>query len=250
MKTSFLLTALSFVLFSLSAQSFEGVLIYKLSLEADSANMARYENIIAYQEKLRGKDVIQYNDSIRIWLKGGDYQAQGFRVNDPTLIHRTEEHSIYSFRPDSDRVTIINTKKNYGSFDPITAPRLKPRIIHSDSTRAINGLVCQLLILEFEDFGHEEYWYNKDTLQVDWRLFRHHNYEYLNEVLKITGAIPMEIINIDGRLLSHKMRLQLVEARATLVDPEYFVIPELIQVEEWPRFMQRGTGIRIMQIKD
>lgn len=232
------------------SQSFEGELAYEITLQTDSVTLKKFKNSIAYQQSLNPKPK-EFRDTLSIMVKNGNYRTTNIIRDQKKIIYLKQDNTIYPLEHGSNRVITTHCRKSFGIFEPIWSKRLKPNIILSDSMRVINGLTCKLLLLEFGDFGYEEYWYNEDTLQLDWKRFKNHNYYYLNKILKETRAIPVEIVKFNKETFPKKLRLKLVSVNEKEMSSDLFQIPKLVHSRsDDPRFLNRRLGRKYMKIEN
>ena len=97
--------------------------------------------------------------------------------------------------------------------------------------------------------GDEYYFYHSETAGIDPKLFSDHNLEYLNQVLEITQAYPLEIVKTVTNFITVTMTMVSISEEA--VDESIFDIPELIPAEkDYADMMQQMTGSDVMKIKN
>ena len=125
----------------------------------------------------------------------------------------------------------------------------EPTFEKIDSTKIVNGHECSLLQLNYDKTGTELYFYNSEFIKIDPSLFQNHNYEYLNEVLKVTNSYPMEIVKTMNDFIT--IRITLKNISQENIDHSHFNLPEMTEAEnDYAEMMIKMTGADVMKIKN
>lgn len=245
---------LSFVLLlfasNLSAQHFSGLLKYRVSKIQNYSMKIDFSNgDVTVHEIDLPETEYDHRDTIEVHVHGGNYRLSGINKEQSHVIYEAASKSAYIFKHDSERVEITDVRKSYGTMDPISTPALKPDFIMSDSIRLINGIACNLLILDFGFFGSEEYWYNSEFYPMDHRLLRGHKSEYLYQILKVTKSLPIEFSKFDGCSDIHKVTFSLFSAEEEELPEELFSIPA-IEGEVVKSIFYRDNGKKYATLRE
>ena len=84
---------------------------------------------------------------------------------------------------------------------------------------------------------------------IDPKLFQNHNYEYLNEVLKVTNSYPMEIVKTMSDFIT--IRMTLVHVAQGNIDDAHFKLPVMKKAEkDYAEMMMRMMGAEVKKIKN
>ena len=125
----------------------------------------------------------------------------------------------------------------------------EPEIFNGDTLKTINGIACQAMVVRWGGLGDEWYFYNENTAVVNADLFRQHQFEYLDVILKATGSYPLEISKSINNFITVNMRLVSIEETA-VADSE-FDIPALKKAD---KKMVKAMGLlfdhEVMKIKN
>lgn len=229
-------------------QSFEGIISYEVNFEINEEKLADFgvtkEQII---EKMRVEG--EYFDQIIIYMKNGNYVKEENSINKKRLIYKNQENLMYLFEEGRDYVIVMNGNMA-GAFGQETETN-KPQIEKLDSLKVIYGDTCSLLRLSWPGIieTSEDYWYSDTQLRINGESFKNHNYEYLNQILKITESYPMEISKSVGEIIRITMRVKEIEE--TIIDEELFEIPELKESRrKGDRLVKEMTGNKVMKIRN
>jgi len=194
-------------------------------------------------EKLRNEG--GYYDTIKVHIKQGKYKKVDNSINQKSIIYLPDLNKIYSLEEGSEFVSIIDASKVAG----LNLNLPEPNLLNVDSTKAVNGIPCDILKLSWGNLGEEWYFYNKGTAVVNPELFENHTYEYLNQVLSATGSYPLEVVKSMDNVMSIRMSLILVE-EGELPD-DLFRIPELKKAnKKMSKMVNELTGAQLMEIKN
>ncbi|WP_047451755.1 hypothetical protein, partial [Alistipes sp. ZOR0009] len=152
---------------------------------------------------------------------------------------------IFTLQNNFEYVVITDASK-YNSMNIKTE---EPKINKNDSTVNVNGNECQLLKLSWGKLGEEYYFFNSNVAKVNPVLFRNHNYEYFNEILKVTNSYPLQIVKTINNFISIKMILVAISEEK--VSDSVFKLPELENAEKnYYDMMLKMTGSEVMKIKN
>lgn len=223
----------------ISGQSFEGTLKYKVEFKINMEGIS--ENDMIDHMKKSG----QYFDTLVVNIKNGNYEKLVNSASPKRIVYKSDINKIYNFDSGFEYVLIANAKK-YGAthieFE-------KPKIIQNDSTISILGKQCKSIELNWDDIGKETYFYNDSFLKIDPELFQEHNFEYFNEILRLTKSYPTQI----NKSLSDfiEIRMILVSYSEERIKDSSFEIPELQPADkEYSDIIMETTGQEVMQLKN
>ena len=208
------------------AQFFEGNLTYKIdyyleeALVPSSFSSSFKENL--YKPKY-------YNKMVVFSIKNTKYSRGGYKKENQKFIYPGEQ-TLYRFLKKSNRVELINVSNRYETAETASGSRIPPTLQKSDSTRVINGIECNLLLLDFGMYGVEEYWYNSDTLKVNPNLFKGHSFEYFDKIFEITGSFPIEMNKITDNWC--KIKLTLIDVDEKELSDNLFKLPNLNPISD------------------
>lgn len=241
-----LLAASLIVLSHLAAfgQSFEGTLTYKVEFEIKPQKMGGFE-ITEEQIIEKMKREGEYFDTVTVSIKGGNYTKQDNSGNEKKLVYHSDQNKVFTLQKDFEYVVVTDAAR----YSNLNVEISEPDIMKLDSVKNIRGVDCRILKLSWDNMGDEYYFYNSETAGIDPKLFSDHNLEYLNQVLEITQAYPLEIVKTVTNFITVTMTMVSISEEA--VDESIFDIPELIPAEkDYAEMMQQMTGSDVMKIKN
>lgn len=242
MKKTILLLLLMLSNILVNAQSFEGTVSYKIDFEFDSLALSKMGGTMEMMEE-QMKANGEYFDTIKISIKDGNYIKEDNAKLTKRIIYKSEVNKIYIFQKDFDHV-IITDATNYSA---INLSHDEPEIIVSDSVRIINDIECTAVVMKWKGIGEEYYFFNPEILSLDASLFSKHNYEYLNTLLNISNAYPIEIIKTLNQFVTIKMTL--IDYKKEKIDGAAFDLPKLKKAnKEYANMMKKMTGSDVMKI--
>ena len=225
-------------------QSFEGKLTYKVEFDIKTQKMGGFE-IKKEQVIEKMKSEGEYFDTIVVTIKDGNYIKEINSSSKKKIIYKSELNKIFTLQNNFEYVVITDASK-YNSMNIKTE---EPKINKNDSTVNVNGNECQLLKLSWGKLGEEYYFFNSNVAKVNPVLFRNHNYEYFNEILKVTNSYPLQIVKTINNFISIKMILVAISEEK--VSDSVFKLPELENAEKnYYDMMLKMTGSEVMKIKN
>ena len=240
MKKLLFISLIFFISHLSIGQSFEGVLTYSVDFELSGKFATMKDKIFEKMEKDG-----EFYDTIKIYIKGDKYLKRDNKIKPTSIIYSSEKNEIYSIQKDFEYVTIIDAEK----FNPLDLDFKSPNISKIDSIKYISEIPCDILKLSWPNLGEEWYFYNDQIAKIDAKLFKNHNYEYLNLILEKTGSYPLEIVKSINQLISIRMSLTSIEEKK--LSEEVFLIPELEDAEkDYAEIIRRTTGNEVMKIKN
>jgi len=242
MKMKYTITAILFILIygCSHGQSFEGKVVYKVQFQA---NKAKLGEMVMSKMKQDG----EFYDEIVYYFKEGNYCRENNSKKKKRIIYKSEENKLYYFEDSSEFVTIVNGENTSFLSSYEGGPTVK--LTKLDSIKVIKNDSCKLVKLSWESFNDEYYWYHPSRIKIDSELFQKHNSEYLNKILQLTNAFPMEITKSIGKLMAITMTVETIEEMK--VDDELFAIPELRNPKrKKDRYQGKISGNTIMEIKN
>lgn len=220
-------------------QSFEGKLIYKVEFKINMEGISK--NDMIDHMKRSG----EYFDTLVIKIKNGNYEKLVNSANSKRIVYKSDSNKIYNFDTGFEYVLITNAKK-YGSTN---IEFEKPEIIQNDSTVSVLGQECKSITLNWDNLGRETYFYNESFLKINPELFQEHNFEYFNEVLKLTKSYPTQINKTLNNFI--EIRMILISYSDEKIEDSSFEIPELQAADkEYSDLIKQTTGQEVMQLKN
>lgn len=224
------------------AQSFEGVLTYKVEFqitEMDFGGMTITKEQILEKMKSEG----EFFEQMRITIKEGNYLKEVDSDLNQKIIYLSSENKTYTLDDSSEYVAIGNASKVMFMDLDVGKPTIELR----ENADTINGIVCSALIYTWGT-GKEEYYFNSSTATIDPKLFASHKYEYLNEILQTTKSYPLKIVKSVSDFI--KVTMTVTDILEESVDEHVFDLPEFTNPEkDVAEFMKAITGCDVMKIK-
>lgn len=241
--TRTLLTALMIFCFSISyGQSFEGALTYKVEFEIKTQKIGNFE-ITEEQVIQKMKSDGDYFDQVTIIIKDGNYEKTDNSDVQKRIVYKADVNKVYTFQKDFEYVVITDASKT--NLMKLDLP--EPSFEKIDTTKIIYGHNCSMLKLAWGKTGTELYYYDNEFLKIDPSLFKNHNYEYLNEVLKLTNSYPIEIVKTLSDFITVRMTLENVTEKE--IDDSQFELPEMTDADkDYAEMMKKLTGAEVKKI--
>lgn len=238
-------TALLIFCFSIShGQSFEGTLTYKVEFNIKAQKIGNFE-ITKEQVIQKMKSDGEYFDQVIVTIKEGNYEKTDNSDVQKRIVYKADVNKVYTFQKDFEYVVITDASKT--NLMKLDLP--EPSFEKIDTTKVIYGHTCSMLKLAWDKIGTEIYYYDKEFLKIDPSLFKNHNYEYLNEVIKLTNSYPMEIMKILSDFIT--IRMTLVNVSEKEIDDSHFNLPEMTEAEkDYAEMMRNMTGAEVKKIKN
>jgi hypothetical protein len=242
--TRILFTALLIFCLSISyGQSFEGTLTYKVEFDIKAQKIGNFE-ITEEQVIQKLKSDGEYFDQVIVTIKDGNYEKTDNSDVQKRIVYKADINKIYTFQKDFEYVVITDASKT--NLMQLDLPEPSFELI--DTTIEIYGHECSMLKLAWGKTGTELYYYDKEFLKIDPSLFENHNYEYLNEVLKLTNSYPLEIVKTLSGFIT--IRMTLVNASEKEIDDTQFELPEMTDADkDYAEMMKKMTGAEVKKIK-
>jgi hypothetical protein len=238
-------SALSLILFLSTffstAQSFEGVVVYKTSFDYHPSEKMIKMGITKELLAKKMKEDDSWSDSAKTIYKGGNYITYT-NFNRPTYsIYRAAENKLYSFSDGATSDVCMVTDASIDTEYKLT--RSNPIITKLDTTIDINGLSCSIVRVKWRS-GTCDYYFHAGTLTVDATLFEKHVYDGWASYLKIAHALPVRIVKSTGMTT---IIFTLSRQRAEPVDDMIFGIPTLVADKDLN--LAKMNGKEMMRIK-
>jgi len=210
MKKYTLTLCLFIITISLSAQSFEGYVIYKMEMNNPFPGAISEEQ---FQEMLKQQFGEKGFGIQKIYYKGNRYFTEldagtqtGFQLYDPA------EKLLYSWQAESDTaVTVITTKY----IDKVK------EVSDSDEEAKILDIDCKAKLMK-TSFGEMKIWYNNDFLKMEPNLYEDHVYGNFSVMLEVAGSLPLKI-EMTGMA---PVVLTIMEYKAEPVSDDLFKLPD------------------------
>ena len=243
--TRTLFTTLLIFCFSIShGQSFEGILTYKVEFDIKTQKIGNFE-ITEEQVIQKMKSDGEYFDQVTVIIKDGNYEKTDNSDVQKRIVYKADVNRVYTFQKDFEYVVITDASKT--NLMKLDLP--EPSFEKIDTTKVIYGLNCSVLKLAWDKTGTELYYYDKEFLKIDPSLFKNHNYEYLNEVLRLTNSYPMKIVKTLSNFITIQMTLENVTEKE--IDDSQFELPEMTDAEkDYEEMMRKMTGAEVKKIKN
>lgn len=241
MKKNIILLLVSIISQLSFSQSLEGKLTYKVDFKINmEASFGLSEKDMIEHLKKSG----DYFDTMTIQIKNGNYEKRINSKDEKRIVYKSKVNKIYTFDQGFDHV-IITDANNYNSLKIAVE---KPKVIQDDTLTTIMNKDCTSITLDWNSLGKETYFYNKDFLKIDAKLFSLHNFEYFNEVLNLTNAYPIQIVKSLNKMIEIKMTL--IDYSMEEISDSAFEIPELEPTDkEYADMIMGTTGNEVMRIK-
>jgi hypothetical protein len=187
----------------------------------------------------------EYFDQVIVTIKDGNYEKIDNSDVQKRIVYKADVNKIYTLQKDFEYVVITDASKN--NLMKLDLP--EPSFEKIDTTKVINGHECALLKLTWDKTGTELYYYDKEFLKIDPSHFKNHNYEYLNEILRLTNSYPMEIVKTLSDFIT--VRMTLVDASEKEINDSQFELPEMTDAEiDYAEMMRKMTGAEVKKIKN
>jgi hypothetical protein len=243
--TRTLFTTLLIFCFTISyGQSFEGTLTYKVEFDIKTQKIGNFE-ITEEQVIQKMKSDGEYFDQVIVTIKEGNYEKTDNSNLQKRIVYKADVNKVYTFQKDLEYVVITDASKT--NLMKLDLP--EPSFEKIDTTKVIYGHKCSMLKLDWDKIGTELYYYDKEHLKIDPNLFKNHNYEYLNEVIKLTNSYPMEIVKTLSDFIT--IRMTLVNVSEKEIDNYHFNLPEMTEAEkDYAEMMRKMTGAEVKKIKN
>lgn len=227
------------------AQNFEGKLVYDVHFEINEKALKEMNISKEDMIKRRKADGNHY-DEITIYLrKNGDYIKENNSKPALKAIYQSSSNKFFVFKEKSKYIAVGNANKNLSAYSSLSDA--KPVITKIDSTKIILGDTCKLVVVDWGEMGIEHYWYS-DKFQLDAELFTLHKYQYLNRVLELTNAYPIEHELVLSGSIAVTITLRSYE-EIDLSD-EIFALPKMKKSKRKKhKRTEEITGNKIMKIK-
>ncbi len=130
-----------------------------------------------------------WSDTVVTYYKGGNYATvmQGILTN--RTIYHSKENKIYILKEGSNDCPVTDAGKDTEHELGGSLPTVK----QIDSTATIQGVKCNIVRVQWKS-GTYDYYYNSQQLNVNPELFSKHVYDGWSEFLKISKALPLQIV--------------------------------------------------------
>lgn len=184
---------------SLSAQSFEGMIVYKNSMKSKIPNIT--------DEQLSAVS----GTAQHYYIKGGNYKSVTNGTYALWQLFRAKESKLYSKTAVSDTIFWTDVSVNDDSI-------VKVELVNNAAE--IIGYKCDLLILSCKS-GLQKYYFNA-RIAVDPKLFVNHKYGNWYEFLKLSKALPLKMVIETNQFIMESVA---TEVKAAKVDDKEFQIP-------------------------
>lgn len=192
----------------ISAQSFEGTLVYKCSYKSKNPEVTNEQLSALVGSKL------QYH------IKDGSYTTRTNGTVVKGQLYDKKENKLYTKLSSTEVVYWDDAGKNP---DPVLKAEIKKGVTE------ILGYKCDELTL-FCNLGEQKYYYSS-RLPVDAELFSKHKYSNMYEYLKRAHSVPLKMI------LNNKdftMEAEAEEITPTELKSSLFKLPEGTKTEKNP----------------
>lgn len=207
---------LTFPMFSATAQSFEGVITYKISYDNLPEEMAAYESMLP-------------KESIST-IKGHMYkmeQPSSMGMNQVTIMDNEAESGILLMEMMGKKSAIVLDKESREKFEE---DQTEPEITYVDETKDIAGYTCKKALIKLPDSknsGSLEVYYTDKILNLD-----------MNQVKGLKG-FPLQYSTDAGQFII-TMTAQSVEKKK--ISEEEFVVPEGYEHITFEQFQKTFGG--------
>jgi len=226
------------------AQNFEGKLVYDVHFDINEEALERM-GITKEDMIKKAKADGNHYDKITVYLrKNGDYIREMSSTPKLKTIYLSSSNKIVAFEEKSKYAAVGDADKYITAYSSLGDE--KPLITKVDSTKIILGDTCKLVVIDWGNLGVEHYWYS-DKFQLDAELFARHNYQYLNQVLELTNAYPIEQeVRVSGSIA---VTMTLRSYEAVDLPDEMFIIPKMKKSKRKKHKRNQSSIFQIMKIK-
>jgi hypothetical protein len=193
---------------SLSAQEFEGEIIYRATYKSKSPKITN--------EQLG----TMLGTRKRYFVKGGDYKTISNGTLGEWQLYIHSENRLYNKKPDS-KVLLWNDGSIYD--DPVLAIEINKNVTE------ILGYKCDELILTCKS-GVQKYYFSS-LLGVNHLLYEKHKYGNYDEYTSKAKALPLKLV-IETKMFI--MESVATEVHAGILDNELFTLPADVKMARRP----------------
>jgi len=207
----YILTILSlFVVIQLQAQSFEGIIKYKMTISNPNPELRTDEQ---FYRSLKGEK----ERKIKIYFKNNQYKW----YNSTT---KSYEH----YDPDTNQIFYYT--KGGTSAKVVNALEKHERVTDVDVVQkgeSVKGILCSTFVIEaFKAVN--KYHYNPNRYKVDKKLYKRHEYGHLSEYFQTAGAIPLKI---EMKNFTRHVTWEVVKIKSKKISDKHFALPLFNQTE-------------------
>lgn len=178
------------------SQNFEGSITYTTSIQPLKRLQQMGMTAQSIKDKMRADG--SWTDSIKVYYDGkGNYCKEIFTYPKTWSVYNIDNNKIYTIQEEenSDICTIIDAAIDAEAND------MFPVIEQLQTTTTINGIRCSAIKISWSKRSYT-YYYNKDMLEINPDLFSKHNYQELAAFIKISGALPLQIVETNNGLIN------------------------------------------------
>ena len=193
---------------AVTAQDFEGKIVYKNVYKSKLPNVA--------DEQLTA----MLGSSQDYMLKNGNYKSITNGTMMQWQLYRRQDNRLYIKMAGVPAILWNDGGENR---DSVLSAEIRK------DAETIAGYVCDELVFTCKS-GVQKYYFNRD-IKVDPRLFTQHKYGNFSEVLSRTRSIPLKIILETAQFSVTSTAMQILPAK---LDEKEFELPEGTQLQKSP----------------
>jgi len=200
-----LLSLFSLFLIQANAQSFEGIIKYKMTLNNPNSEVRSDTD---FYESL-GKDAVRY---VKFYIKGDRYKSYN-KTTKSIELYDPESNQIYYYKAKMDSAMVVNALVKHERITDYSVV---------EAGEMVDDIKCSTLVIEaFKAIN--KYHYNTNHYPVDKNLFSRHLYGHLAEYFEESGAIPLKI---EMHNFIRNVTWEAVKIKEKKVADRHFTIPD------------------------
>lgn len=212
-----LLTSISF---ESKSQTFEGIIIYKTTVE-----LPENSNIPIEQFNVMFQDM----DTIaNFYLKNSDYKLVTFdaKTKEPKTVtqYDSESNMNYSYMAGQNDFCMAAKTKTDTTIKPIVSTNIA-------DTLTIMGRLCHSMTIDYGQISKTTIYFSSDY-KINTELYKNNPIGFLEYIYR-TGALPLKIV-MSGNGAVHNMVFTAIEVKKETLNDKEFEIPEFKQIMDSP----------------
>ncbi len=199
----------SLLLLQVNAQSFEGIVKYKMTLKNPNSEVRPDADFY----KTLGKDAERY---VKFYIKGDRYKSYN-KTTKSIELYDPETNQIYYYKSKVDSALVVNALVKHERITDYNVV---------ESGEMVDGIKCSTLVVEaFKAIN--KYHYNVNHYQVQKDLFSRHLYGHLAEYFEEAGAIPLKI---EMHNFIRNVTWEAVKIKKKKLSDRHFLVPDFKKI--------------------
>ncbi|HEY0751120.1 MAG TPA: hypothetical protein VGD26_08190 [Chitinophagaceae bacterium] len=193
---------------NVSAQNFEGKLVYQNNFKSKSD---------AVPDEMLSE---MLGSAMNYYIKENQYKTESNGKMVQWQIYNPTEKKLYTKMSNSESIF----------WNDVTV--FDDEILSSETNKAVTevlGYVCDEIIFKTKD-GIQKFYYNS-KLAIDPKLYTDHKYSLWSDFVSRSGALPLKIIIESAEFT---MESTVIEIKPMAVETKFFVLPEGLKAEKSP----------------